>query len=110
MPLADDQQMPQRKGLVPEELAARITAAQAGLEAAKEERDEAIAAALRAGGSLRQVSAIAGMSQSQVQIIGHARGWPTPAMKKAREQQAEDRARWDALIAIGRTEPTSEPD
>lgn len=79
--------------------AERIAAAMAGMEAAKSERDDAIASALKADLSIRQVAAISGMSTRTVQDIGHANGWPTPAQRKRWDDQKAEKAAWIAKYA-----------
>lgn len=68
------------------------------LEAAKVERDAAMVGALKAGASVREVAAAAGMSVTQVQKIGHRDGWPTPAQKKKWAAEQAERDKWMALI------------
>lgn len=75
---------PQPRGDVPAEHAARIRAAVTAVEKSKAERNAAIVAALLAGGSVREVAKVAGMSPSQIQVIGHAGGWPSPQQRSAR--------------------------
>lgn len=79
--------------------AERIAAAMAGMEAAKTERDEAVAAALKADLSVREVAAISGMSTATVQKIGHANGWPTPAQRKRWHDKKAADAAWLAKYA-----------
>lgn len=59
----------------------------AGVEQSKVERDAAIVAALLAGGSVREVAKVAGMSPSQIQVIGHAGGWPSSSQRAARAEK-----------------------
>lgn len=94
--------MPQQRGIPPREAAERVIGAQAALKAAKLERDAALASALNAGGSVREVAAIAGMSERQVQNIGHANGWPSESIKRRRAQEAADRQRWHDAVEVFR--------
>jgi hypothetical protein len=95
-------------GKTPDDLAARVIAAMEGLTAAKLERDEALAAALNGGGSVREVAMISGMSERQVQNIGHANGWPSAAIKRAREAATADRKAWAAAIDAYQLQPPTE--
>ena len=71
------------------------------LAAAREARDAAIVAALLAGGSVREVAAVAGMSTTTIQQIGHAGGWPSKDYKRARaETRARNRA-WQETLERG---------
>lgn len=91
---------PQPRGEVRPEHAARIRAALKDIEQSKAERDAAIVAALKAGGSVREVAKVAGMSASQIQIIGHAGGWPSVEQRAARaEQRRQNKAFEDSLRA-----------
>lgn len=76
---------PQRKGVVPPEHAERLVAVAGLVAAAKAERDATIVAALKAGGSSREVAKLVGLSSAVVTRIGHKGGWPTD----------EQRAAWD---------------
>ena len=76
------------------EAAERIVRAMDALAAAKIERDQAITDALKAGASVREVAAVSGMSDRQVQNIGHANGWPTAAQKKRWDAEKAYRAAW----------------
>lgn len=90
--------MPQRRNVPPEEHAERIVKALAALKAAHEERDASIADALKAGGSVREVARIAGLSERTIQTIGHDNGWPTDKQRAAWEAEKAERARWQSLI------------
>lgn len=83
---------------VSEEHATRIFRAVEALEAAKIERDQAMTDALKAGASVREVAAAAGMSDRQTQTIGHANGWPTPAQKKRWADDQAERDRWVRMV------------
>ena len=80
---------PQKRGVVPDAEAARLVAAierraQVVAEADAEVR-AAVTAALLAGGSVREVAKLAGMSPTTVEKYGRAGGWPSK----------EQRAAWD---------------
>lgn len=90
--------MADQKKPPPHEAADRLVRAMAGYSAARIERDQAIAAALNSGGSVRQVAKVAGMSPTQVQVIGRANGWPDAATLKQRADEEERRRRWDHLF------------
>jgi hypothetical protein len=80
----------------PVEAADRLVTAVQAYQAARIERDQAIAAALNAGGSTRQVGEVAGLSQTRVRNIGAANGYPDARLTREREKAAAERARWDA--------------
>lgn len=72
-----------------------------GMTTAKDERDAAVTAALKADMSVREVGVITGMSTTTVQKIGHANGWPTAAQRKRwDEKKAADDA-WLARFTPG---------
>jgi hypothetical protein len=79
----------------PADQAARIVAAMQGMADALIERDQAITDALKAGASVREVALVSGMSTRTIQTIGHDNGWPTPAQKKRREEEAATREGWN---------------
>ena len=91
---------------VPDEHAARIIRAVEQLAAAKQERDAAITAALKADASVREVAICSGMSTSSVQQIGKANGWPTDAQKARRAAEKAERERWlEYVEAYRRQQP-----
>jgi uncharacterized protein YjcR len=69
--------------------AARILAAVAGVRAAQEELEEAVAQALLSGASVRAVAEL-GLSPNTVQKYGRAHGWPT-----AENRSRFNESRWD---------------
>ena len=72
-----------------------------GMTTAKDERDAAVTAALKADMSVREVAVITGVSTTTVQKIGHASGWPTAAQRhRWDEKKAADDA-WLAKYAPG---------
>lgn len=95
---------PQAPGIIPPDLAERLAEARAARDQAAEEFRALVVEALKAGGSIRAVSEVSGLSSRTVQDWGHAGGWPTAAQKRARreakarrDQEARDRlARLDA--------------
>lgn len=89
---------PQPRGIVPHAEQQRLLAALKGKAAADEELKEAVAAALRAGGSVREVAKIAGLSTRTVQDWGRARGWPTPEMLARIEARKRQSDPWDAML------------
>jgi hypothetical protein len=95
---------PQPKGTVPPELAKRLRLTAAVLADAKAMRDEAIVDALKAGGSMREVANLVGISQATVGSIGHKGGWPTEEQRAAWQSAKDQRIRFDATpeeIAAG---------
>lgn len=93
--------MPQARGEVPASKAQRIVEAVVALREAEVERDLAITAALKAGGSVREVAAIAGLSPSRIAQIGHANGWPSEAQKDARDRLRQQNLEWRRWIEDG---------
>lgn len=72
---------PQRRGLIPSDIAARIKVA---VQAAAD-LDAAVVEALKAGGSVREVQALTGWSRDRVSRVGHDGGWPTKEQVAERE-------------------------
>lgn len=89
---------PQQRGEVSERLAARLRKAGEQLAAAKAERDAAVVAALRAGGSTRVVGELVGLTGTAVSKIGAAHGWPDQAELDRRQAVHDERHRWDHLL------------
>lgn len=77
---------PQTRGIVPEPDVQRIKAALLLRDEAQQQVELAVADALKAGGSVREVAASTGISTTTVQKYGRAHGWPT----------SEQRAGWEA--------------
>jgi hypothetical protein len=77
---------PQTRGIVPEPDVQRIKAAIVLRDEAQQQVELAVADALKAGGSVREVAASTGISTTTVQKYGRAHGWPT----------SEQRAGWEA--------------
>lgn len=88
--------------------AERIVRAVEALAAAKVERDQALTDALKAGASVREVAAVSGMSERQVQTIGHNNGWPSPAQKKRWADEKAYRDAW-ASWSSGAGTPMPKP-
>jgi len=88
---------------VPLANAERLLRAMKAMADAKDERNQAILAALKAGGSIREIAKVAGMSESQILTISKDMGWPDKAelARRAREKAAQ--ADIDKLI--GRYRP-----
>ena len=76
-------------GVIPApQLDALLTAKTTATDA-QEAYQQAVADALKAGGSVREVARVTGLSTSTVQAWGRARGWPT---REQQEAWAENRA------------------
>ena len=92
---------PQRKGAIPDaQLAALLTAKTTATDA-QEAYQHAVADALKAGGSVREVHRVTGLSTSTVQAWGRARGWPTREQAEA-WAPAGGRDEWAAKMAAAR--------
>lgn len=83
---------PQPRGIIPPSQAKRLDAARDAREKADDEFRTAVVAALKAGGSIREVAELSGLSTRTVQDWGHAGGWPTKAQKATREEARIRRA------------------
>lgn len=86
--------MPQTRGELTPKQVERIAAAMQAVENATHEREQAIADALKAGASVREIAAFTGMSPTTVQKIGHMNGWPTATQKQRRSELATERDAW----------------
>jgi uncharacterized protein YjcR len=88
--------------------AARIRAAVAGLRKAQEKFENAVAQALKAGASVREVAQL-GLSANTVQKYGRAHGWPTEENRERFYESRYDRedreSRDDAQRGVGRSHP-----
>lgn len=89
--------MPPHKAVI-EEHARRIVEAVQALEAACAERDVAMADALKAGASVREVAAAAGTGVTQAQKIGEDNGWPTAAQHRQWNEANAEREKWELLV------------
>lgn len=91
---------PQRKGTVPDDLAKILIAARDDRDRAEVTYRTAVVDALKAGGSVREVARLTGLSVNTVERWGRAGGWPTAAQKQAwnaaRQVNRELQARSDA--------------
>lgn len=90
--------MPQQKGEVPAKLARRLEAAREAFRAADAERDAAVLAALRAGGSYREIARFIGLSVPTVARIGERHGWPDQKELDRRAAVDAERHRFDHLF------------
>lgn len=90
--------MPKPRRPVPEPHRTRLENLRTEIAELPERRDKAIADALKAGGSIRSVAELIGLTHSQVLTIGHANGWPTEEMKAQRQAAKERRQPWDNLV------------
>jgi hypothetical protein len=70
---------------------AQLEKARADMDRLRKARDKAIGDALKAGGSVREVSSIIGIDPARISRVGHEQGWPTPEQVAAREQAADER-------------------
>ncbi|MBY4381895.1 helix-turn-helix domain-containing protein [Rhodococcus fascians] len=88
---------PQRRGFVPTVEEQRVRAAVIGAAEAEKELHAAVVAALIAGGSVREVARVSGISVNTIERWGRAGGWPSKAQSaawaKARADQQALRAR-----------------
>lgn len=90
---------PQIKGTVPEPERQRIVNALALRAQAQQQVELAVAGALKAGGSVREVSALSGLSGTTVQKYGHAHGWPTVEQRAGWEATKASQDEWAARLA-----------
>ena len=81
---------------MPEQDVQRIKAALVLRDEAQQQVEQAVADALKAGGSVREVAASTGISTTTVQKYGRAHGWPTDEQRAGWEA---DRARQDEFAA-----------
>lgn len=90
--------MPQQRGELTPAHVERIAKAMQQLEDAQVERDQAIASALKAGASVREVAAFTGLSTTTVQKIGHMHGWPTAAQRQRWDAEKAGRDAWRRFV------------
>ena len=106
--------MPQIKGTVPEAEGARIIAALQKREDAQAEVEQAVAAALKAGASVRELAAFTGLSGTTIQKYGRANGWPTTEQKNAWDARTAERDEWQIRLNAANTMlgviPADEPE
>lgn len=91
---------PQHKGVVPDKHAQRLVAAGEALEAALAERDAAVLAALKAGGSTREIGALVGLTGTAVLLIGRRAGWPDAKELARRAEVEKERHRFDWMLGV----------
>ncbi|MGU3587489.1 hypothetical protein ACLBYD_30675 [Rhodococcus sp. C26F] len=89
---------PQKRGLIPDPERARILAAMRARDDAETELRAAVVAGLLAGGSVREMADLTGMSTNTIQRWGREGGWPSPAQKAARAAKRAEVEDWDARI------------
>ena len=89
---------------MPEPDVQRIKAALALRDEAQQQVELSVADALKAGGSVREVSASTGISTTTVQKYGRAHGWPTDQQRAGWEAEHarndEFTARIEAATAV----------
>lgn len=90
---------PQTRGIVPEPEGQRIIDALALRAEAQKHVELAVADALKAGGSVREVSAFSGLSGTTVQKYGRAHGWPTTEQRAGWEVAQASQDEWAARLA-----------
>ena len=90
---------PQIKGTVPEPEGQRILDALALRAEAQKQVELAVAGALKAGGSVREVSSLSGLSGTTVQKYGRAHGWPTQEQREGWEAAKASQDEWAARLA-----------
>ena len=93
---------PQRRGLIPEPQMSALKAAQQSAADASEQYQLAVADALKAGGSIREVHDVTGLSTSTAQKWGRAHGWPTPGQRKQWADEQAPRDEWAAQLRAAR--------
>lgn len=77
----------------------RIRAARELVAAAQLELEQAVADALIAGGSVREVAAATGLSATTVQKYGRAHGWPSREQRQAWAERRDQIAAFRQLVA-----------
>lgn len=95
---------PQRRGLVPKDHLARITALRQILDDTQHQLEQAVADALKTGASVRELAKATGLSSTTIQKYGHAHGWPSETQRRAWAEQKAARdeftARMEAANAL----------
>ncbi len=107
---------PQKRGLIPDPERARILDAMRARDAADTELRAAVVAGLLAGGSIREMAALTGMSTSTIQRWGREGGWPSDEQKTqwaAKHAEVDEwQARLDAanrMLGLLDTDEQSQP-
>ncbi|GAB3776847.1 uncharacterized protein YjcR [Nocardioides ginsengisegetis] len=95
---------PQHKGVVPPDHAARLIALRDQADTAAAAFKDAVADALKAGGSVREVAKVTGLSTRTVREWGTARGWPTQEQKTVNTERRRRNAEWRDGIEAGMKE------
>lgn len=78
--------MAPRRGEISAAHKAALTAARAARELADEAYKTAVADALKAGASRRELETFTGLSGATITRWGHERGWPTEAQREVWER------------------------
>lgn len=89
---------PQKRGVIPDPERARILAAMRARDDAEAELRAAVVAGLLAGGSVREMAALTGMSTNTIQRWGREGGWPSAAQKAARAAVRAENDEWNARL------------
>lgn len=90
---------PQPRGVVPPEHLQRIRTLQQLASETEEQLHAAVAEALKAGASVRELAKAAGLSTTTVQKWGREHGWPTEQQKAAWEKPKHDNDAFRASLA-----------
>lgn len=94
---------PQHKGIPTPAQAERIRAAVEARDTAEAELVAAVVDALKAGASIRETAAVAGINERTAMRWGHANGWPTKAQKAAVQAKRDQRERrWRSTASTQR--------
>jgi hypothetical protein len=94
---------PQIRGVVPEPEGQRILDALALRAESQEQLEVAVADALKAGASVRELAAFAGLSVTTIQKYGRAHGWPTVEQKNAWDARRAERDEWQIRLDAANT-------
>lgn len=86
--------MPEPKKPVPHEQARELVDAARGRTEAQARWERAVHEALKAGASLRECAALAGVSHGTIEQLAKKVGWPDAAEKARRAHEAAKRAAW----------------
>lgn len=89
---------PQKRGLIPDPERARILAAMRARDDAETELRAAVVAGLLAGGSVREMATLTGMSTNTIQRWGREGGWPSAQQKAARAAVRVENEEWNARL------------
>lgn len=86
---------PQHKGVVPEKIAAELERLAALRDETYAAIERTVLAALKAGGSSREIARHVRMEGASVFAMGKRLGWPDEKEKARRAAAAEERRKWD---------------